>query len=100
MSIRTRLLLSNIAMIIVPIILFILAVFLLVTVFFGGFQGMSAAFDRGHESQSMTPVEKEFIQLKKLSALSPRQLLNRNYLDSVSEKFEEEGAALVVRKKR
>lgn len=99
MSIRLRLILSNIAMIIMPIILFILAAFILVFVFFGDFQEIRSTFDRSGKFEGMTPVERQFIELKKIAALSPEQLLNKSYLANVDDWFKEGEATLIVRKK-
>lgn len=98
MSIRLRLILSNIAMIIMPVVLFILAAFILVLVFFGGFQGIQDTFDGSSQHQGMSPVEKQFLELKKTSALSPEQLIDPSYLAGIDDQFEDEGAAFIVRK--
>lgn len=99
MSIRLRLILSNIAMIIIPIILFILAAMILVFAFFGDPQELRLTFDRTGHYQGMSPVERQFIELKKIAALSPEKLMNISYLSSIAEEFKEKGTILIVRKK-
>lgn len=99
MSIRLRLIMSNIAMIIMPIILFILAAFILVFVFFGDSKEIRSTFDRSGKYEGMTPVDRQFIELKKVTALSPEQLLNKSYLANVDDRFKEADATLIVRKK-
>ncbi len=97
MSIRKRLVLSNIAMILIPVFLFILAINLFVTIFFGDVKG---AWDVINDTKNPDNalVKQEFSQLKKIASLSPEKLDDQNYLSLVNQKLMDHHAYLVVRK--
>jgi histidine kinase len=96
MSIQKRLILSNIAMVLIPVLLFILAATILVTIFFGNEEG---AWDFGHNmnNQGTAIVNKEFSRLKKVASLSPERLEDR-YLLMVDQKLMDYKTSIIVRK--
>ncbi|MCK6257338.1 HAMP domain-containing histidine kinase [Fictibacillus sp. KIGAM418] len=98
MSIRVRLLLSNLAMIIMPVILFVLAAFLLFSFVFVDHKDNRFIFGSLGTTEGARPADKQVMELKKTAALTPEKLLNVQYLIRADKELNEQGAALVVRK--
>ncbi|MGG3691680.1 sensor histidine kinase [Heyndrickxia ginsengihumi] len=96
MSIRKRLVLSNIAMVLIPVLLFIAAVLLLVSIFFGDikrFMNFGAA-----KNLDTTIINQEFTSIKKVASLSPEQLEHQNYLAAIDQKLRKHHASIIIRK--
>ncbi|MDM5199006.1 HAMP domain-containing sensor histidine kinase [Fictibacillus enclensis] len=98
MSIRVRLLLSNLAMIIMPVILFVLAAFLLFSFVFVDHEDHRSIFGWLGSTEGARPADKQVMELKKTAALTPEKLLNVRYLIRADKELNEQGAALVVRR--
>lgn len=96
MSIRKRLVLSNIAMVLIPVLLFIAAVLLLVSIFFGDikrFMNFGAT-----KNLDTTIINQEFTSIKKVASLSPEQLEHQNYLAAIDQKLRKHHASIIIRK--
>ncbi|WP_202079825.1 sensor histidine kinase [Caldalkalibacillus salinus] len=96
MSIRKRLVLSNIAMVVIPILFFVLTTMLLVSIFFGDVRGFWQDNHTGDPERAS--VNHEMVALKKVASLTPEQLENPDYLSSVNDTLMEDDTALIVRK--
>lgn len=94
MSIRKRLVLSNMAMVLIPVFLFILAAILLVSIFFEDVNGPWDFFNSSKNPETAI-VKQEFTQLIKVASLTPEMLLDKNYLSNLDEKNH---GYLIVRK--
>ncbi|WP_221563361.1 HAMP domain-containing sensor histidine kinase [Alkalihalobacillus sp. TS-13] len=94
MSIRKKLIMSNIAMIVIPVILFVVAVLLIISLIFGGF---TEFWGNGNSSGS-DAVEQEFTELKKIASMSPHQLGGGTYLNESAHELENAETSLIVRK--
>ncbi|MGY4688608.1 sensor histidine kinase [Salibacterium sp. K-3] len=92
MSIRKRLILSNIAMILMPIFFFILSLFILVQLFFGE-QPFFA-----HEEGS-APIAEDYLHLKQTAARTPDKLREEEYLSNRMAEIPQEDAAILIREK-
>ncbi|MCF6409436.1 sensor histidine kinase [Pseudalkalibacillus salsuginis] len=97
MSIRRKLILSNIAMVVIPVILFILAVFLVISLLFGGFNDFWSVMN-DEESTDTATIDLEFNELKKLASLSPDQLEDQQQLIKFKEDLAKHHSSLIVRK--
>lgn len=98
MSIKLRLLWSNIALIIVPIFLFMISSGILVIVFLGDIREMGYLLPESHNYHKT--VQKDsvlFFRLKEKSVMNPDELLSREYLKSLSNDLLELKAGLVIR---
>ena len=100
MSIKLRLVLSNIAMITVPIILFFFASLLLVVFFLGDFRKMAEFLPESHNYHKKTVQEDSvvFLELKKKSVADPEELMSIGYLQSLNERLKGIEAGLIIRK--
>ncbi|WP_261132090.1 cell wall metabolism sensor histidine kinase WalK [Bacillus sp. Marseille-Q3570] len=94
MSIRKKLILSNIAMIVIPVILFVVAVLLIISLVFGG---SDEIWGPGNKSGSDV-VEQEFTELKKIASISPHELEDETSLNDFAHELETTGSSLIVRK--
>lgn len=98
MSIKLRLLLSNIAMIIVPIILFFIASVILMVVFLGDIREMAYFLPESHNYHKT--VQKDsvlFFKLKEKSVKAPNELLSMEYIRSLENELNEIKSSLVIR---
>jgi len=99
MSIKLRLILSNIAMIIVPIILFFFASLLLVVLFLGDFREMATFLPESHNYHKTAQADSVvFLELKEKSVMDPEELMSVEYLQSLNERFKEIETGLIIRK--
>ncbi|MDA8235728.1 MAG: HAMP domain-containing sensor histidine kinase [Clostridia bacterium] len=99
MSIRIRLILSYLAMVIVPVIFFIMATFLLAIAFRGDIIELKSLVQNRYAGyHPVTGDMKLFISLQKESILNPEQFLDRKFLKSTDQRLHSYNAALVVRK--
>ncbi|TCP29967.1 histidine kinase [Scopulibacillus darangshiensis] len=96
MSIRKRLMLSNIAMIVIPVILFVIAAFLLVVIFKGDIQNIRGHFNRGN--QTTTQESRMYMDIVKGTALTPGKFRDQQYLKTLNKKLQKKDMELVVRK--
>ncbi|MCL6573165.1 MAG: HAMP domain-containing histidine kinase [Bacillus sp. (in: Bacteria)] len=98
MSINLRLLLSNIAIIIVPIILFFVASVLLMVVFLGDIRELAYLLPENHNYHKT--VQKDsvlLLKLKEKSVMDPTMLMSMEYLESLDAELKESKADLVIR---
>lgn len=101
MSIKLRLILSNIAMIFVPIMLFVIAAWILTILFLGDIKEVSYLLPESHSSDK--ELQKDsliFFEIKEKSVLNPEGLLNEEYLSSVENRLKDIKAGLIVRKNK
>lgn len=86
------------AMVVVPIILFIAAGALMLTFFVGDLRELSMLLPESHNyKQSVSPVSKLFVELKEKSFEAPLELMGENYLSSIKSTLESIDAMLVIR---
>ncbi|MDF2855979.1 MAG: two-component sensor histidine kinase [Neobacillus sp.] len=98
MSIKLRLILSNIAMIIVPLILFFFASLLLMIFFLGDIREMANFLPESHNyHQSVQEDSKLFFELKEKSVMKPDELINMDYLQSLDSQLENIKYDLIIR---
>ncbi len=99
MSIKLRLILSNIAMIIVPIVLFIVASLLLSVLFLGDIREVTNLLPESHsQSSELQKDSSVFFEMKKKSVTNPKELLTNAYLVSVEKQLKEVNAGIILRK--
>lgn len=99
MSIKLRLILSNIAMITVPIILFMITSFLLMIVFLGDIREMANFLPESHNYHKTKQEDTLlFLALKEKSASNPMELLSKEYLETLDTDLEKIDSGLVIRK--
>jgi histidine kinase len=93
MTIRRKLIISYVAIIIVPCLLFSIAILALFFSFAGKDQFINPVLFR-----EQAKMEHDLIsQLKLMTTSNPDQLLDTNYLDNMSEKFNNANTSLLVR---
>jgi histidine kinase len=98
MSIKLRLLLSNIAMIIVPIFLFFVASVLLMIVFLGDIRELANLLPESHNYHKT--VQKDsvlFLKLKEKSVMDPTMLMSIEYLESLDDELKAIKEGLIIR---
>lgn len=99
MSIKLRLILSNIAMIIVPLILFFFASLLLLIFFLGDLREMANFLPESHNYHQIVQEDsKLFFKLKEKSVMNPDELMNKEFLQSLDPQLEEIKTDLIIRK--
>ncbi|MFP7295870.1 sensor histidine kinase [Neobacillus niacini] len=98
MSIKLRLILSNIAMITVPIIMFIITSFLLMMVFLGDIREMANFLPESHNYHKTKQKDTLlFLELKEKSAANPMEIMNKEYLESLKSELSEIKSGLIIR---
>jgi histidine kinase len=98
MSIKYRLILSYLAMIFVPLILFVLAGLLLMFLFLGDIGEVSDLMPESHDyKNSVSEDTKLFGELKEKSFVDPVGLANEEYLSALSAELHEQGIFIVLR---
>ncbi|QCJ44260.1 HAMP domain-containing histidine kinase [Bacillus sp. S3] len=99
MSIRLRLLLSNLAMILVPIIFVCLSAFLVALLFRGDIKELRNIYLPPEHHNNMTEKNQLFIDLHKETMKNPGAFLERAYLKQINSQLNQmSGTSLVVRK--
>jgi histidine kinase len=99
-SIRYRLILSYMAMICVPIVLFLIAVMLIVTLFIGDIREVSKLLPANHQYHKIIQPDQQFLMdLRKESMVNPIQLVDPAYLSSLTGRLDELDASIILRKK-
>jgi len=99
MSIRVKLLLSYIAMLIIPIILSLLAALLIAHAYFGDLKYGSKLSLRNNPIENLLIEEvKIFEEIKQNTASNPDKLLSTSYLEGIDKKLNLVNAGLVVRR--
>ncbi|MDF2607884.1 MAG: yycG 4 [Bacillales bacterium] len=93
MTIRRKLLISYVAIIIVPCLLFSIAILAL----FFSFAGKDQFINPVLYSEQAKEEHDLFSQLKLMTTSNPEQLLDTKYLDMMSEKFNNANTSLLVR---
>lgn len=98
MSIKLRLLFSNIALIFVPIILFMFSSGILVIVFLGDIREMAYLLPESHNYHKTVQQDSVFFfKLKEKSVKDPNELLSPEYLESLKDDLKELKAGLIIR---
>jgi histidine kinase len=99
MSIRYRLILSYMAMIFVPILLFLVASLLMVTLFMGDIREVSQLLPANHQYHKTVQPDQQFLtELKVKSVMDPNTLVQPTYLDSLSGRLDELETSMILRK--
>ncbi len=99
MSIKLRLVLSNIAMIFVPLILFLFASGIVTILFLGDIKEITHLLPESHSSDKQLQLDSLiYFELKEKSVLNPKELMTEDYLSSVANRLSEIKAGLIVRK--
>jgi signal transduction histidine kinase len=98
MSIRKRLFLSNVAMVLMPLVMFILYFILLNVLFSEDMTFLRNNYHRGWEAQPAEQENQLFTQLKKTASLESEKLSNQTFLDSITNELKEEHAGVIIRK--
>lgn len=98
MSIKLRLIFSNIAMIIVPIILFFVASVILMVVFLGDIREMAYFLPESHNYHKTVQQDSVvFFKLKEKSVMDPQELMSKEYLETLDTELKEIKSSLVIR---
>jgi histidine kinase len=100
MSIRYRLILSYIAMILVPILLFLVGSFLLMILFIGDIREVSKLLPANHQyhQNEIQPDQSFYLELKKKSMQAPEEFLKSSFLASFSDRLMKLDMTLVLLK--
>ncbi|WEG14558.1 HAMP domain-containing sensor histidine kinase [Pullulanibacillus sp. KACC 23026] len=98
MSVRKRLFLSNIVMILMPIFLLIIYFVLLNSLFGSQLHSFTSHFHSGGENQPDTLESQLMTKLNKTASMNPKELMDKSYLDGVSNPLKRNNAELIVRK--
>jgi histidine kinase len=99
MTIRYRLILSYIAMIFVPIILFLAAVMLMVILFLGDIREVSKLLPSNHQYHKVVqPDQQLLMELKEQSIFDPTELVQKDYLNSFESRLVELDSSIILRK--
>lgn len=98
MSIRLRLLLSYIAMIIIPVVFFIISAALVALLFRGDIKEIRNIYLPPDEHGVITKKEQLYVDLHRLSTLNPDQFLNQTFLNKINRKLNQSNIRLAVRK--
>ena len=98
MSIRKRLNLSFMAMVMIPIILFLVAGLLILTLFIGDLGELNKLLPESHNyKQTVSQESKLFVSLKEKSFEEPLVLIDEKYLTSLQADLERVNVVLVIR---
>ncbi|GAM16642.1 sensor histidine kinase [Mesobacillus selenatarsenatis] len=98
MTIKYRLILSYLAMVFVPLILFFLAGLLLMFLFLGDIREVSDLMPESHDyKKTISEDTKLFGELKEKSFVDPEGLANIEYLSVLSAELEQDGIFIVLR---
>jgi histidine kinase len=98
MSIKLRLILSNIAMITVPIIMFMITSFLLMIVFLGDIREMANFLPESHNYHKTKQEDTLlFLELKEKSAVNPMELTSKEYLETLNTELSKIDSGLIIR---
>ena len=101
MSIKYRLILSYLAMVFVPLILFFLAGLLLMFIFLGDIREVSDLMPESHDYKKTVGEDtKLFGELKEKSFVDPIGLASAEYLSPLSTELKEEGTFIVLRQEQ
>jgi histidine kinase len=99
MSIRLRLILSYLAMLIIPMILLFLSFIITIIVFFGSFQELKTNIWDGNSQMGkpdFTQTNETITELKTLAIYLPEQLQNRDYWKQLDTKLKATKQGLIV----
>jgi histidine kinase len=98
MSIRKRLNLSFMAMVVIPIILFLIAGFLILTLFVGDIGELNKLLPESHNyNQTVSQESALFVSLKEKAFEAPLELMDENFLLSLQADLEKVNVILVIR---
>jgi histidine kinase len=86
-------------MIFVPIVLFLIAVLLIVTLFIGDIREVSKLLPANHQYHNIVQPDQQFLMdLKKESMVNPNKLVESNYLNSLTGRLDELDTSIILRK--
>ncbi|KKK39268.1 hypothetical protein WQ57_03260 [Mesobacillus campisalis] len=98
MSIRYRLILSYMAMILVPILLFAVAGMLMILFFLGDLKEIQSLLPESHNNkQTATGESRLFAQLKEKAFYEPTGFIEPGYLESAEQELAREDISLVIK---
>jgi histidine kinase len=99
MSIRKRLFLSNAAMVVTPIIIFLLVMIFFGVAFRDEFQGSNNGFHPWWNNNAQNVQEPPlYTRLKRMASLNPEKLTTPAYLNSLNQQLKDRHAETVIRK--
>ena len=98
MSIRSRLILSYIAMVVVPIVLFIIAGLLIMAFFRGDIRELTSLLPESHNYKQTVSEDTElFNDIKETSMVNPVRFNDSQFLSTVQGELNKTGSFLIVR---
>lgn len=99
MSIKSRLLLSYIAMLIIPIVLTIIVAILSVGFYFGDLnKSFSGKYGAGIYKDTISMRDKMFPEIKTIALKNPDMLTDENFLKSFDKKIYETNSSIIIRR--
>ena len=98
MSIRLRLLLSYIAMIIIPVFFTLIVTILVALLFRGDIKEIRDLYLPPEENEAISKKEQLFIDYYRQTELDPERFLDQSFLNETNNKLNQSGLRLVVRK--
>ena len=98
MSIRKSLFLSNVAMIVIPVVLFFLYFLLLSVVFGGDMKVLTQNFQHRGQTQPAGPNNQLFTYLKKTASLESEKFLDPTFTSSITDKLSTKNVGVIIRK--
>lgn len=101
MSIKLRLILSNLAMMIVPIILFFFVSWILAILFIGDIKEVAHFLPESHSRDKELQMDSLiYFEIKKKSVLTPEEIFHEEYLTSLENRLEKVNAGVLLRKNK
>jgi signal transduction histidine kinase len=105
MSIRTKLLLSYIGMVLIPIVLFILSVMMLIGIFLDDIKGINEYYQDDQQKkwvfsfiETFKKRDEIFSGIKMVSRYDPERLMDHTFLQNVDEELRTNNSGLLVTK--
>jgi signal transduction histidine kinase len=98
MSIRKSLFLSNVAMIMIPVVLFALYFLLLNVVFSGDMKDLSQSYHHGWKAQPAGLNNQLFMNLEKTASLNPEAFMDKAVLFSLTNELDGKNTRIVIRR--
>lgn len=98
MSIRKRLFFSNIVMILMPIVLFIIYFVLLNFLFGDQIRTFTSNYHHGWQNQQNSQESQLMTELNKAASMDQNELMDKSYLESLTYRLKNKNAGILVRK--
>ncbi|SHF19264.1 histidine kinase [Seinonella peptonophila] len=103
MSIRLRLILSYLAMLVIPIILFIISMSLMVGIFMGGYQEFRKQMDWPNKNAHRVPINMEWknetiIEVKTLATYMPQKFNDKHFLNQLEQRLQVQHLGIMILK--